>query len=389
MSHVRLSRLAAFVNGYAFKPDDLRGTSTPVVRIRQLIDSATDPDKTDLDPGPRYRINTGDLIFAWSGTLAVRTWHRGPALLNQHLFRVDPVAGVERAWLAYALEHSLSEARRFMHGSAMTHITRGVLDQIAVPLPGGPKQRAIAKLLDAETTRIDAVVTARTRQRQLVLERQTALVAGVVAAAGPQARLASVITSIEQGTSPQCSDRPAGPGERGVLKLSAVSARGFSQGQNKSLADDAYDARAVVRDGDLLVTRANTPTLVGLAAVARFIDHDVTLLLPDLIYRLRLRDGQDPDYVQLAMSTPAARGQLTAAARGSSQSMVKLRGEDLRELRIPLPAIERQQAIASKARTQGVGVQRALVAIDRQITLLCERRQALITAAVTGKLDVG
>lgn len=256
-------------------------------------------------------------------------------------------------------------------------------------MPSAATQRIIADYLDAETARIDALVSARARQRDLLTERQKAFVAAVVAAAGPRVRLANVITSIEQGASPQCSDQPAGPGERGVLKLSAVSPRGFSPGENKLLADDVHGTRAVVRDGDLLVTRANTPMLVGLAAVARLANDDVTLLLPDLIYRLRLRGGQDPDYLQLALSTPDARGQLTATARGSSRSMVKLRGADLRELRIPLPVIDRQRTIASEARTQSARVQRGLGAIDCQITLLRERRQALITAAVTGKLDVG
>jgi len=69
--------------------------------------------------------------------------------------------------------------------------------------------------------------------------------------------------------------------------------------------------------------------------------------------------------------------------------MVKLRGHDLRELKVPLPTTDRQRLIATEAQTRWSAVQRTLAAIDRQIALLRERRQALITAAVSGRVDVG
>lgn len=166
---------------------------------------------------------------------------------------------------------------------------------IAVPNPSD--QRGIADFLDAETARIDALVEARHRQRELLQERCAGEVANAVRRAGEHVRLAKALISIEQGVSPQCEDRPAAPGEAGVLKLSAVKPGAFAPSKNKFLIDDGSLSRFVVRDGDVLVTRANTPNLVGLATVARLEKHMPTLLLPDLIYRLRLRDGNDPDYV--------------------------------------------------------------------------------------------
>jgi len=274
-------------------------------------------------------------------------------------------------------------------GSTFVELSGTALAELRVRAPTTDEQRRIADFLDAETARIDALVSVRIRQRRLLVERHAAFVATVMSSAGSPTRLASAIAAIEQGASPRCEDRPAAAGECGVLKLSAVSTRGFAPGENKFLADEVDMSRMAVRDGDLLVTRANTPTLVGLAVVARHTNDRVTLLLPDLIYRLTLRGGHDPDYVQLALSTAEARAQMTSAARGSSQSMVKLRGEDLRELRVPLPSLEHQRSIAFAARMQWGRVRRTLDAIDRQITLLRERRQALITAAVSGRVDVG
>src|SRR5206468_10394072 len=76
--------------------------------------------------------------------------------------------------------------------------------------------------------------------------------------------LRRVIGQIEQGWSPVADDRPAGPDEWAVIKLNAVSKGMFVPGEHKALpADLAPDTRYEIRDGDFLVTRANTPHLVG------------------------------------------------------------------------------------------------------------------------------
>jgi type I restriction enzyme S subunit len=308
---------------------------------------------------------------------------------NQDIKAIVPHRGVCPKYLLYALlafeRQILALTEEAAHGTK--RLDTDLLRAFRIPSPSLPEQERTARFLDVETGRIDELAAARSRQHELLRERHAAYVSRAMAAAGPRLRLGSAISSIEQGSSPQCADRPAGPGEHGVLKLSAVNERGFLPTENKFLSV-GESARAEVRDGDLLVTRANTPTLVGLAAVARVEAVAATLLLPDLIYRLTLRDGHDPDFVQLALSATDARGQMTAAARGSSQSMVKLRGEDLRELRVPLPELGRQESIACAVRAQRALVDRTLSAIDHQLELLRERREALVMAAVTGRLPM-
>ena len=98
-----LAYLADFVNGHAFTGADLDGEATPVVRIQQLLDRDAEVDRTDLR-SPKVAIDTGDLVFSWSATLATRIWDRGPAYLNQHLFRVDPRPGVDKRWLKSAID---------------------------------------------------------------------------------------------------------------------------------------------------------------------------------------------------------------------------------------------------------------------------------------------
>ena len=89
-----LDEIAEYINGYPFKPADLGDKGVPVIRIKQLLDPNEPVDKTETETPERCLLKNGDIVFSWSGTLAVRIWNRGPAKLNQHLFRVVEKEGV-------------------------------------------------------------------------------------------------------------------------------------------------------------------------------------------------------------------------------------------------------------------------------------------------------
>ena len=155
LSSVPLSEIAAFTNGYGFGPKDWGKSGLPIIRIQQLLntDAVADAFAGSLDT--KYRIDTGDLIMSWSGTLAVVRWDRGPAWLNQHLFRVDPKAGVDGAFLRHLLISRLGYLEAESHGTTMRHIKRGDLLRHAVPLPSLGEQRRIAEILDTMDSTIE------------------------------------------------------------------------------------------------------------------------------------------------------------------------------------------------------------------------------------------
>lgn len=72
-----------------FRPVNIK-ESLPVVKIRELnqghTDSNSDLCRKDIDKS--VQINTGDIIFSWSGTLLLDLWAGTEAGLNQHLFKV-------------------------------------------------------------------------------------------------------------------------------------------------------------------------------------------------------------------------------------------------------------------------------------------------------------
>ncbi|MDT9697161.1 hypothetical protein [Streptomyces sp. P17] len=253
------------------------------------------------------------------------------------------------------------------------------------------EQRRIADFLDAETARIDQLVGLQVTLRARLDERDDALRDNLVnelAKTVGEVPLRRFTTRIEQGTSPQCEAVPRqGDDEWGVLKLSAVKGGHFIASENKRLPEETEAISAYqVRRGDLLVTRANTPSLVGDVAVIEG-DHQ-KLLLPDLIYRVGLVPEMNADFVAQVALSGRVRTLIESVARGSSQSMVKLRGEDIKTWPVPMATQTQQDVLVQEIRSGMQGTGRLRTAVARQLSLLAERRQSLITAAVTGQFDV-
>lgn len=124
---------------------------------------------------------------------------------------------------------------------------------------------------------------------------------------------------------------------------------------------------------------------MGRCAVAR--TGGRLLLLSDLLYRVRLRDG-DPNFVSSCAAAPQVRLQLQNSVRTDAGQTLKIRSDDLRDLVMPAVPAHAQPAAVRDLRTEQHQADQVEQKLHRQIELLQERRQALITAAVTGQLPV-
>lgn len=304
------------------------------------------------------------------------TWTCGPRL--------------EPRYLLHALRGMAPDLKRVATGSTHKTVYMPDIEQLRVPLPPVEEQRRIADFLDGETVLIDQLATLRGNLSRLLTERDEALRDSLVNelfATEGEMPLRRVSHGIEQGESPQCDSVPRDVGEWGVLKLSAVKRGFFNGSENKRLPDHISPTRKhEVQPGDLLITRANTPSLVGDAAIVG--EHSSQLLLPDLIYRIRLTKEMSAEFLLHVALSGRTRSLIEAVARGSSQSMVKLRGEDIKSWPVPRANRAQQAELVQEMQRGIAGTQRLRQMIKRQIALLSERRQALITAAVTGQFDV-
>ena len=293
-------------------------------------------------------------------------------------------------WLSSNLFYNYIYSALVVGATNQIELNREALAGAPIALPPLVEQRRIADFLDVETARIDQLTGLQQSVLEKIRQRDRAvrdnLVDELVEKAG-ELPLRRYSPRIEQGSSPSCENHPRELSEWGVLKLSAVKKGKFFSSENKQLPGDIEPLiEYEVRDGDLLVTRANTPELVGDVAVVSGAGR--RLLLPDLIYRVGLDRRIAADFVAQVFLSTRVRSMIQATARGSSQSMVKLRGEDIREWPVPRADAVQQARLVAAIDDQLQSSDKLRTAINRQLALLAERRQALITAAVTGGITV-
>jgi type I restriction enzyme S subunit len=113
------------------------------------------------------------------------------------------------------------------------------------------------------------------------------------------------------------------------------------------------------------------------------------LMLCDKLYRLVLRpDWIIPSFAVLLLRSAGARSQIELGASGASSSMQNISQDVLRELVVAIPPLEEQAEIVAKAQETRNAGNLLVHHIEEHVTLLREYRSSLISAAVTGQIDI-
>jgi type I restriction enzyme S subunit len=298
------------------------------------------------------------------------------------------------------------------HGSSLFgrwRLPRSAFEAFALPVPRRHEQQAIADFLDRKTAAIDQLIAKKERLIELLQEKRRALITQAVTKgldpgvpmkdSGIEwlgripdhwvvSELRHHLSKIEQGWSPQCESRPAEVDEWGVMKAGCVNRWRFREEENKALPPGLEPrVEYEIRPRDLLMSRANTRELLGSAALVRTVRK--RLLLCDKLYRLRyLDDRVSGEYLELLLSSSVARFQMEREATGTSGSMQNIGQDTVKRLAFPWPSFEEQVALADQVQERVSRIVRLEGEVGRSIATLHEYRQALITEAVTGKLDV-
>ncbi|WP_462419081.1 restriction endonuclease subunit S [Kytococcus sp. Marseille-QA3725] len=310
---------------------------------------------------------------------------------NQGCKALVPLPLVTHArFLQFYLMVATADLQASGSGSTFMELSSEAVGSTPVMSPPLEEQERIANFLDDRVGHIDRIIAARERQQVLADESYEAWLDTTCAelrARCGEAPLRRLQLTIEQGWSPQVDAAPALTGEPGLLKLGSVRRGEFRPDQNKAFPESVTPREEYrIRHGDLLITRANTPALVGDVAVVDEVG-DCPLYLSDLIYRVKPQQA-DPRFISTCLRTSAARQEISVIARGTSGSMPKLRGEDLRGLSVPNAPLPDQRALGLSDKRQRLDLVARTAALTRSIDLLTEYKQSLITAAVTGQLDV-
>ncbi len=324
-------------------------------------------------------------------------------------FRIDVRQALPRFVAAQLTASASYDAGVLSSGSTRSRIALSVTATRTLALPPVDEQNAIAEFLDRELAKIDALIAEQERLIALLKEKRQAVIShavtkgldpnapmkdsgvewlGHVPAHWEVVQARRLISIIEQGWSPDCESRIAEEEEWGVLKTGCVNRGIYTETENKALPPVLEPRPELeVRDGDIIISRANgSPELVGSAARVRSTRRQ--LMLSDKLFRIIPASNCLPDFFVALFNATAIRSQIVQAISGADGLANNLPQSKLREFLCPLPPPEEQSTICHHLSRTFPTLAILIHAAEQANALLQERRSALISAAVTGKIDV-
>jgi len=254
---------------------------------------------------------------------------------------------------------------------------------LPIACPDATLQRAIADYLDAETTRIGALIAKKQRMIDVVREQFISMIEHTIPyGRHREARLRWCTRRIADGTH--------GTYQRQTGGFPLLSAKNLRDGRVVIGADESYVSESDYRE--VSATCGFQPGDVLYGVIGGSIGNVARLEVGDPTAFQRSVAAVSPsklllaDYLYLISMGRSFQDKLKLAANSSAQSGVYLGA--LGDISIPLPSITEQEQIVARL-TRVLGSQSALTkSLICQIELLRERQQALITAAVTGEFEV-
>ncbi|UFS77014.1 restriction endonuclease subunit S [Tardiphaga sp. 37S4] len=176
-----IGQMFQLINGCAFKPQDWKQTGTPIIRIQNLNDPYASFNYSQSTVAERNRVEAGDLLFAWSGTIGTsfgaRIWAGPSGVLNQHIFKVLP--DERRITIPFSLlvfarieEDIAKQAHGFK--ASFVHVKKSDLTKVKLPVPPLAEQRAIAEALsdvDALLGALDRLIAKKRDLKQAAMQQ--------------------------------------------------------------------------------------------------------------------------------------------------------------------------------------------------------------------------
>ena len=319
---------------------------------------------------------------------------------NQGCKVLSGVSGDER-FLAYFLIAAAPLLQALGQGTTFMELSNASLLDMVIATPSRDEQRAIADFLDRETGKIDALIEKQTELITRLRERQAELRADVVLGRHRQDR---VETDYWFGAIPSRWSTPrlshhhtvvlgrminAATSRDDDVRLPYVAAGSIQPDQlvlddAKNLSVPSSEVRKYsLRAGDVLVVEGGAG--YGRSAV---LDADLEgWVFQNHVARVRSRSANtDPRYVREVLEVCRLSGFFEANNR--TATLPSLSRDVLGSLRIPMPPTSEQHAIAEFLGREMAKIDELVRKTERMIELSRERRSALITAAVTGQIDV-
>lgn len=386
METVPLQEIAQVIRGVSFGKDEVldewRAGYWPVLRAGNIDTTLlTDQDLVWVREGrisEEQRMLTGDIAICMSSgsqavvgkTAVLRFDWPGSVGAFCAIVRPRP-SRVVPEWLGFFLRSELFRAwTRQSTGANIKNIRKSELEAFPVPVPSLDDQQRIVDVL----SRAEGIVRLRRHAQQKGAELIPAVFANMFGDPAtnpkgwPMRTVRELVARFEGGKNLQAASE--GSTDYRILKVSAVTSGEYIEAESKPTPDDYEPPQNhIVREGDMLFSRANTEELVGATAVVR--STNGRTLLPDKLWRFVWAEPVEQAFMHALFQSEHVRKELGKLSSGTSASMRNISQAKLFELRLPVPPLAQQSAFAGRAEAlqsirsqQRLALQKATAAFD-------------------------
>ncbi|MGJ3522845.1 restriction endonuclease subunit S [Nitratidesulfovibrio sp. D1] len=367
-------------------------------------------DQSRFEDDPFIQLTDGDLLITKDGTigkLAIVTGLNAPACLNSGIFLLRPLRKIYLTeymyWILSSKAFSFFCALSSL-GSTIQHLYQNTFEQFIFPIPPLSEQSVIVAFLDHETAKIDALISEQETLIALLKEKCQAVISHVVTK-GLDPNVPMKDSGVEWlGEVPEhwrvCRLRwaaqsiKAGPFGSAITK-DMYTETGFRvYGQEQVIADDftvgnyyididkhTTLAEYIIFPRDILISCVGTFGKISIFPD----DAEAGIINPRLI-NIRFDYAIIPEYIKYTLTSRAVSTQISMMSRGGTMGVINV--GILKNIIIPIPPVEEQRAILNSLSIHHKKIASLVNEAEYAIRLLKERRSALISAAVTGKIDV-
>lgn len=345
---------------------------------------------------------TGSLLFSFKLSIGQVSFAARDMYTNEAIATFPPSERLNLAFAYYALPHYVVQnASENIYGAKL--LNQELIKTASVAVPSIHEQQAIATFLDCETAKIDALVAEQEKLIALLQEKRQAVIShAVTKGLDPNVPMKDsgvkwlgevpghweVCALKRHWTATDCKHVTAEFVEDGIplASIREVQSRWVALEEAKRTTEYFYrlliEGGRDPRPGDLIFSR--NATVGEVAQVHR--DHELFAMGQDVVLLRRAAEAASPDFLQLVIRSSVVTQQLALCMVGSTFKRINV--EEIRSLVIAFPPPDEQTTIANHLLSEAAGFDSLITEARTAITLLQERRTALISAAVTGQIDV-
>lgn len=415
-----LGKLGTFLKGRGGSKQDASEAGVPCIRYGELYTKFAYTIREPVgfvseDVSSNYLpVQRGDILFAASGEDMADIGRSASLLSNQRtvaggdLVVLRPTVAHDPEFLGYASDCSAVKAQKAAAGRGTTvkHIYPDELRRVVLALPPVPEQRAIAAFLNRETAKVDALIAEQERLIELLQEKRQAVISHAVAkgldpnmpmkdsgllwmghvpshwSVKPLRSLGCAVRTGPFGSQLHAEEYIDG----GVPVINPAHLRGgiIQPDEAVSVGPDVVErlAHQRLQRGDVIFARRGE---LGRCAIVS--EREAGWICGTGCMVLQMpRDEYLPEFLTVLLGTDGLRQYFESLSIGAT--IDSLSSADLLSLPVLTPPLHEQHEILAFVRKQEMTFESLSVAAQNAQELLSERRTALITAAVTGQIDV-